>query len=788
MNADGKPDLVFAFLSSQVIGVLLGNGDSTFQPAVLSSSPYNVSTLAVADFNGDGRLDVAANYMQSGMSIFLGNGDGSLQPNQDYGAPYNQFGDLLGIGDLNGDGKPDILAPGSQGVGLYFNLTTPFLYPVTVSLTSSANPGNVDQSITFTATLMPAFNAGSPTGSVTFYDNGSAIGNGTVSNGQAVFTTSSLTLGTHPITASYSGDTAYLPSTSAVLTETIRTTATTTTLMSSMPTSSYGQSVTFTANVTSLSGTPTGSVSFTDGANPLATVPLVSGGATLSVSTLTPGTHSITGTYSGDANFSTSSANIPQVVTQATSTTSVSSSLNPAVWGQSVTFTAGISAQNGVTATGTVTFKDGVTVIGSSTVSGNMATISSNTLAAATHNITATYSGDGNVNGSSSGTLQQVVNPAATTTTVTSNLEPAAVNQSVTYTASVSNAFGAQVTGTVTLKDGNKTLGTFAVGQATFTTSYTTTGLHSITAVYSGDTNDAGSTSAVLKEYIANLPVGTTTKMVTSGSPSTVNQLVTFTATITSTYGSIPNGETVTFYDGTTQIGTGTTLGGLAMFATSTLSVKTHSIKATYAGDAIFKMSSGTVTQVVDAYATTTVLTANPSPSNFGQSVTLTAVVTGAGGVTPTGTVNFKNGASSLGTATLSSGVAVLNTTKLPVGSDSLTAMYNGDSQNAKSTSSAVLQTVNIAQITLALTSSPNPSKLNQSVKFTATLTSNGSLPTGTITFSYNGTTLGTGTISGGKANHSVTTLPAGADQVTATFAGTANYSSASGSVTQNVN
>ncbi len=137
---------------------------------------------------------------------------------------------------------------------------------------------------------------------------------------------------------------------------------------------------------------------------------------------------------------------------------------------------------------------------------------------------------------------------------------------------------------------------------------------------------------------------------------------------------------------------------------------------------------------------------------------------------------------------TLSSGVAVLNTTKLPVGSDSLTAMYNGDSQNAKSTSSAVLQTVNIAQITLALTSSPNPSKLNQSVKFTATLTSNGSLPTGTITFSYNGTTLGTGTISGGKANHSVTTLPAGADQVTATFAGTANYSSASGSVTQNVN
>ena len=108
---------------------------------------------------------------------------------------------------------------------------------------------------------------------------------------------------------------------------------------------------------------------------------------------------------------------------------------------------------------------------------------------------------------------------------------------------------------------------------------------------------------------------------------------------------------------------------------------------------------------------------------------------------------------------------------------------------NGKSTSSAVIQEVNQAHITMILASSLNPSKQGQAVKFTATLTSNGGLPNGqTVTFSYNGNPLGTGTISGGKATLSTTTLPVGRYVVSASYAGDANYSSATASVTQTVN
>ena len=70
------------------------------------------------------------------------------------------------------------------------------------------------------------------------------------------------------------------------------------------------------------------------------------------------------------------------------------------------------------------------------------------------------------------------------------------------------------------------------------------------------------STSAVLKQVVDSLPAATTTRVATSGSPSQIHQPVTVTVTIASTYGPIPNGETVTFYDGTSAIGTGFTAGG----------------------------------------------------------------------------------------------------------------------------------------------------------------------------------------------------------------------------------
>lgn len=288
--------------------------------------------------------------------------------------------------------------------------------------------------------------------------------------------------------------------------------------------------------------------------------------------------------------------------------------------------------------------------------------------------------------------------------------------------------------------------------------------------------------------------VTTTTKLASSGSPSQVGQPVTFTATVTTTSGTIPDGELVTFSDGTTDgttnIGSGTTVNGVASFTTSSLPVKTHAIKATYEGDGALIASTGSIMQVVNLDSTSTTLSSNVNPSAYGQAVMLTAVVSTTGSSVPTGKVTFKNGATSLGTATLdSTGTARLSTSKLPAGLDSITASYGGDSLNGKSTSTVLTQTVNPAQLAMILTSMPNPSKVGKAVRFLATLTSNGSLPNGQIvTFTYNGTALGTATIVGGRASLSTTQLPAGSDPVTASYGGDANHGAASAMVTQTVN
>src|SRR5439155_1298694 len=166
-----------------------------------------------------------------------------------------------------------------------------------------------------------------------------------------------------------------------------------------------------------------------------------------------------------DANFNGStSAVLTQIVKQAT-TTSLASSVNPSVFGQSVTFTATVSAVSG-TPTGTVTFMDGATTLGTGTLSKKgqtvQATFSTSALSVASHSITAVYGGDTNFQISTSSALSQTVKQAATTTTVVSSLNPSAFGQAVTFTATVNvTAPGAGTpTGTVTFKDGNTVLGT----------------------------------------------------------------------------------------------------------------------------------------------------------------------------------------------------------------------------------------------------------------------------------------------------------------------------------------
>jgi len=661
------------------------------------------------------------------------------------------------------------------------------LSPTTTALASSLNPSNYGQSVTFTATVTSS--SGTPTGSVIFYDGSTQIGSATLANGSAAFSTSSLPTGSNSITAAYQGSSSFAPSTSAVLSQVVNGIATATSVASSQNPSTYGQSVTFTAMVTSGSGTPTGTVIFYDGTTAIGNATLASGSGSISSSSLPAGSNSITAAYQGSGAFEPStSAVLTQVVNNIATTTSLGSSLNPSTYGQSVTFTAMVTSGSG-TPTGTVIFYDGTTAIGNATLSSGSGSISTAGLPAGSNSITAAYQGSGAFAPSTSGVLIQAVALSNTTTALASSINPVKVGQRVTYTATVSPQYGGAVTGTVTFQDNGTTVATVGVSndQAGFTTKYAAAGVQLMTAIYSGDSNDQGSTSAGLMENVGNALYATQTSVTTSGSPSLYGQPVTFTATVTSKNGPIPDGETVTFYADYKEIGMGTTSGGAATFTTSSLAAKTWNIKASYPGDSHFKKSDGTLAQVVTPISTTTTLTSSLNPSTYGQPVTWTATVTSNGGPVPTGKVTFHPTG---GVVTLnSSGVATFSKTWLNAGTKAITAEYAGDDANAPSDSATLDQVVNQAATTTVVTSSPNPSSQGQSVTLTATLTASTGVTFGaTVTFTAGGMTLGTATTSGNVASISTSALPVGSTVVQATFAGNLDFTGSSGMVTQTVN
>jgi len=156
----------------------------------------------------------------------------------------------------------------------------------------------------------------------------------------------------------------------------------------------------------------------------------------------------------------------------------------------------------------------------------------------------------------------------------------------------------------------------------------------------------------------------------------------------------------------------------------------------------------------------------------------------------PMGTVTFTYGNTTLcNSVTPVDGVATCSYSTLPAGIGIVVAAYSGDANFAPS-SGTLTQTVNKPTTTTTLTSSLSPSKFNQQVPFTATVTGQfGGTPTGAVTFTYGGTTLcNAATLSGGTASCVSTSLPVGSDLVTANYSGDSNFSGSSGSLTQTVN
>ncbi len=287
----------------------------------------------------------------------------------------------------------------------------------------------------------------------------------------------------------------------------VNPTATTTAISSNHNPSVFGQAVTLTATVSPAGAT--GAVQFKDGNNNLgAPMALSSGTATFITSSLSVGAHDITAVYSGDANFQGStSPSLSQTVNPSGTSTvlALTAGSNPATLGQSLTFTATVSAQFGGTPSGTVTFNDGNTALGTGTLNSSRATLSTSSLPVGTHSIVAVYSGDGNFASSTSASLTQVVTSAGSGTSTNTQLTaPAQIyfHQKTPVMLTVTVTASSTPTGEVILLEGNTQLSSqvpLVNGSATIPplqTGLLHPGMHVVKAVYLGNGSFDGSESA----------------------------------------------------------------------------------------------------------------------------------------------------------------------------------------------------------------------------------------------------------------------------------------------------
>jgi autotransporter-associated beta strand protein len=710
------------------------------------------------------------------------------------------------------------------------------------------------QPVTFTATVKPTVVGGPiPTGTVTFYVtvNSSLVqlGSGTLgTTGGATTASYTTTVGQLPvatnetITAVYSGNSQYTTSTGTT-SQTVSKDSTSVILTSS-GSITPSESVTFTAQVVANSpggGNPTSSVSFMAGSTLLGTANLttLNGVTTAQItvpgSELMVGANAITATYGGDGNFLGSNGSMSEVVEEGTTTT-VTSSPSPSVYGQSVMLTATItpSVPLATSPTGTVTFTIGSTTLGSATVgtAGGLSTailILSNLPVGSNQTIVASYSGDGTFIGSS-GSVSQTVNKTQTKTTLSSTATSIELGQPVIFTVQVSPVApgGGIPTGTVTFKNGATAIATVPLigGVATFQKTLGLVGKDSITAVYSGDANDLSSKSAPVVVTVAAVGIRHSKVTVTSSvNPSVFGQAVTFTATIKDAgTGAVhtPVG-TADFFDGTTLLGYGTlsTTAGVttATFTTSTLPLGSNSITAAYNGNATFAHSvSAAITQTVNAAPirpSVITLSSSSLTSTFGVPVTFSATVTdeGSGAAqTPTGTVTFTatntttNAVFNMGSGTLSgsNGIATtsisfatLPTDNLPAGyTYNITATYSGDGSFFQESNLTAALTHKVTQGTTAVSlasSLPDGSVYGQAVTFTATVSIPGSnvVPVGAVDIKNQttGVDYGTFTLNGsGVATVKTSALITGDDNIVATYTGSSNSGSSSASLDQTVN
>lgn len=654
------------------------------------------------------------------------------------------------------------------------------------------------QTATLTATLLPVYpSTAAPTGAVVFSDGSTEIGTARLVAGVAKLQVSNLSTGAHTIKAAYDGDPrtdglqgdgVYGPGTPVTDSLTVNPAATSV-AATGPSTRLSGQPAVFRAIVTAVApgaGTPTGTVSFLSDGTAIGSAPLTNGLASLTVTDIAVGTHTVTATYVASTDFATStSTGLPLRVDKAASRVTVSGA-NRRVYGEPGTATVTVAAvqPGGGTPTGTVDLFTATGKLATLTLTNGVATYATDAFAPAAYVLTASYGGDGAFLGSASGGFSTVVAKGPTATTVTAPAT-SVFGETVTLSATVAtDVTAATPTGTVTFLDGTRVLGSgpLSAGTVTLDTAALTVNTHAVTASYSGDGLFMASTAAPAK--IATAKATSTT---TLAAPATVvfGQPVTVTATVAavSPSGATPTGAVLFRLDGTLIASTNLDAGTARV--TTMLPTGRRRLSASYVGDGGFLASASTVTTVtVDSGSAAVALTV-PAAKPLGETVRLSAAVTAVAPSigTPTGLVTFASGAATLGTAVLSRGEATLDLATLPLGTQTITATYKGDGDFATATSPDA--TIDIGQGAVSVyPTGTTRTVYGAAANFGAVVRAKhpaAGLPSGTVTFRDGATVLGTVPILGGGASLTTRALAVGSHTVTATYDGDTHFTTVAG-------
>ncbi len=560
-----------------------------------------------------------------------------------------------------------------------------------------------------------------------------------------------------------------------------------------MPTTArYGQPITLKATVTSPSGTPTGTVKFTD-VTTLCTATLVNGTGSCSPGILPVGAYKyVTAAYSGTTAYAVSYASISGGFAVIKSVTNTTASATPSTtpYGTKVSYSAQVVptySGTGITApTGQVVFTSGsLTLCTGSLSSGGTASCSGNTPApSASAVVTASYAGDGNYQGSAGTASMDVTEGQAS---VTSSLFRPYVTygQTVTYYATAT-APAATPTGSISfVTQGGIPLCTtkLSAGFASCTSNAAgPAGAITIFANYSGDANFAPITNSLATSSLLSvspaLPlvkVGVDPILSVFGSP------VTYTARVWGGGSLAPTG-TVTF----DVNGTDLCSAPVVKFSASCSPMQApggigYVVTGSYSGDDNYQAAQGKAIATVFAAPTSTAIRVSPNPAIYGQQVDYSATVTSRG--TPTGTVNFTEGSTTLCSAELQAGKASCQSTIAPVALGAkVTANFAGTSDYAPSSAKTTL-TVERSHSVVKADVEPASVAYRSPVSYQVVVSGQyAGAPTGSVTFMTGNTALCTATLSDGSGSCSSSEAPGGTDTIVATFDGDANFYGSSGS------